>query len=169
MADFIVGSQTAVFSLAEAKRGILPGGAGIQNMIRAVGSRRAKQLIFTGMPFSASQAYEWGVLNELVEAGGALDAAVKIAQNIVDAAPMSVRYGKLAASRGGEVDFHTGYALDLAAYNEAVKKPVFRARHLGRARFADRFSRIERSCPKCAAIFASFALDRSFRALLPSY
>ncbi len=39
---------------------------------------------------------------------------------IVDAAPMSVRYGKLAASRGGEVDFHTGYALDLAAYNVLV-------------------------------------------------
>jgi len=33
---------------------------------------------------------------------------------------MSVRYGKLAASRGGEVDFHTGYMLDLAAYNVLV-------------------------------------------------
>jgi enoyl-CoA hydratase len=120
MTDFIVGSQTAVFSLAEAKRGILPGGGGIQNMIRAVGSRRAKQLIFTGMQFSASQAFEWGVLNELVEAGAALDAAVKISHTILDAAPMSVRYGKLAASRGGEVDFHTGYALDLAAYNVLV-------------------------------------------------
>ena len=33
---------------------------------------------------------------------------------------MAVRYGKLAASRGGEVDFHTGYMLDLAAYNILV-------------------------------------------------
>jgi enoyl-CoA hydratase/carnithine racemase len=33
---------------------------------------------------------------------------------------MAVHYAKLAASRGGEVDFHTGYALDIAAYNVLV-------------------------------------------------
>ena len=33
---------------------------------------------------------------------------------------MSVRYAKLAATRGGEVDFHTGYMLDIAAYNVLV-------------------------------------------------
>ena len=82
--------------------------------------RRAKQLIFTGDPFGAAEAAAWGMVNEVVEAGQALAAAVGIARRIVAAAPMSVRYAKLAASRGGEVDFHTGYMLDIAAYNGLV-------------------------------------------------
>jgi enoyl-CoA hydratase len=120
MADFVVASETAVFSLAEVKRGILPGGGGVQNLVRAAGMRRAKQLLFTGDKFSGAEAAEWGVVNELTPPGDALAAATRIARRIVEAAPMSVRYVKLSASRGGEVDFHTGYAMDIAAYNVLV-------------------------------------------------
>ena len=120
MADFIIATKSAVFSLAEVTRGIMPGGGGIQNLVRAAGMRRAKQLIFTGDPFSASEAFDWGVINELVEAGQSLSASIAIARRIVAAAPMSVRYAKLSASRGGEVDFHTGYMMDIAAYNVLV-------------------------------------------------
>ena len=82
--------------------------------------RRAKQLLFTGASFDAEQALQWGLVNEVVEPGQALARAMAIGQEIVAAAPLSVRYTKLAATRGGEVDFHTGYALDLAAYNVLV-------------------------------------------------
>ena len=120
MADFIVAGKDATFSLPEAKRGIMPGGGGIQNLVRTAGMGRAKQLLFTADAFSAGQALEWKVVNEVVETGDALAAAVGIAQRIVKAAPLSVRYAKLSASRGGEVDFHTGYMLDIAAYNVLV-------------------------------------------------
>lgn len=120
MCDFIIASETSVFSLPEVKRGILPGGGGVQNLVRAAGMRRAKQLLYTGASFTAQQALQWGMVNELTEPGRALEQALQIARQIVQAAPMSVRYVKLAASRGGEVDFHTGYMLDLAAYNVLV-------------------------------------------------
>ncbi|MES2537115.1 MAG: enoyl-CoA hydratase-related protein [Pseudomonadota bacterium] len=120
MTDFIVASEAATFSLAEVKRGILPGGGGVQNLVRAAGMRRAKQLLYTGDKFSGTEAAAWGVVNELTAAGGAVAAALAIARRIVEAAPMSVRYTKLSASRGGEVDFHTGYAMDIAAYNVLV-------------------------------------------------
>ncbi len=120
MCDFIIASQASVFSLPEVKRGILPGGGGVQNLVRAVGMRQAKQLLYTGASFTAQQALQWGMVNELTEPGRAREQALQIARQIVQAAPMSVRYVKLAASRGGEVDFHTGYMLDLAAYNVLV-------------------------------------------------
>ncbi len=120
MTDFIVAAQSATFSLPEIRRGIMPGGGGIQNLVRAAGMRRAKQLLFTGDAFDAAQAFEWGVVNQLVEPGQALAATVAIARRIAEAAPMSVRYAKLSASRGGEVDFHTGYMLDIAGYNVLV-------------------------------------------------
>ena len=120
MCDFIIASRSAQFSLPEVKRGILPGGGGVQNLVRAAGMRRAKQLLFTGGGFKAEQALAWGMVNEIVDAGGSVARAIEIAHEIVAAAPMSVRYVKLAAARGGEVDFHTGYMLDLAAYNVLV-------------------------------------------------
>ena len=97
----------------------MPGG-GIQNLVRAVGGRRAKQLLLTARRFSAEQASVWGMVTTLADTGQALAAAVAEAREIALAAPMSVHYAKLAASRGGEVDFHTGYALDIAAYNVLV-------------------------------------------------
>lgn len=120
MADFIVAGRGATFSLPEVKRGIMPGGGGIQNLVRSAGMRRAKQLLFTADAFPVEEALEWNIVNEVVEAGGALAAAVAVAGRIAKAAPLSVRYAKLAASRGGEVDFHTGYMLDIAAYNVLV-------------------------------------------------
>lgn len=120
MADFIVASREAIFSLPEAKRGILAGGGGPQNLVRAAGARRAKQLLFTGDRFTSQEAEQWGVVNEIVQPGSALAAAVGIARRIATSAPLSVRYTKLAASRGSEVDFHTGYALDIASYNVLV-------------------------------------------------
>lgn len=120
MCDWIVAARTAVFSLPEVRRGIMPGGGGIQNLVRAVGGRRAKQLLLTARRFSADQASAWGMVTTLADAGQALAAAVVEAGEVVLGAPMSVHYAKLAASRGGEVDFHSGYALDIAAYNVLV-------------------------------------------------
>lgn len=120
MADFIIASRSATFSLAEVRRGIMPGGGGIQNLVRSAGMRMAKQWLFTGDPFDAAKALEARVVNDVVPPGESLAAAVALAKRITAAAPMSVRYVKLAASRGGEVDFHTGYALDIAAYNVLV-------------------------------------------------
>jgi enoyl-CoA hydratase len=120
MCDWIVASRTAVFSLPEVRRGIMPGGGGIQNLVRAVGMRRAKQLLLTARRFSGEEAASWGMVSMLVEPGQALNAAIADARDIALAAPLSVQYAKLAASRGGEVDFHSGYALDIAAYNVLV-------------------------------------------------
>mgnify|MGYP003472109312 FL=1 len=120
MCDYIVASRSAVFSLPEVRRGIMPGGGGVQNLVRAIGARRAKQLLLTARRFSAEQAAEWDMVTTLAEPGQALTVAVADAREIVLAAPLAVHYAKLAASRGGEVDFHTGYALDIAAYNVLV-------------------------------------------------
>lgn len=120
MCDWIVAARTAAFSLPEVRRGIMPGGGGIQNLVRAVGGRRAKQLLLTARRFSAEQASAWGMVTSLAEPGQALAAAVAEAREIVLAAPMAAHYVKVAASRGGEVDFHSGYALDIAAYNVLV-------------------------------------------------
>ena len=63
--DFAYAAQSARFALTEVTLGILPGACGTQNLPRAVGVRRAKELILTGAPFTAEQALEWGIVNKV--------------------------------------------------------------------------------------------------------
>ena len=48
MADFAYAADTARFAQTEVKLGIIPGAGGTQNLARAVGERRAKDLILSG-------------------------------------------------------------------------------------------------------------------------
>lgn len=117
MTDFIVASQTAHFALPEMRLGIMPGGGGVQNLSRAIGVRQAKRYLLTGDPILAEQALQWGLVTEVTAPGQARAKAVEIGRRIASGAPLATRAVKMAASRGVEVDFHTGYALDIAAYN----------------------------------------------------
>ena len=51
--------------MTEVTLGIMPGAAGTQNMPRAVGVRRAMEVILTGMPLSAAEALEYGLVNSV--------------------------------------------------------------------------------------------------------
>ncbi len=54
--DFIYAAEHAKFALTEVTLGIMPGAAGTQNLPRAVGTRRAKEIILTGTPFGTAEA-----------------------------------------------------------------------------------------------------------------
>ena len=61
--DFIYASASARFALTEVTLGIMPGGGGTQTLPRAVGERRAKELILTGKPFTAAQARDLSLIH----------------------------------------------------------------------------------------------------------
>lgn len=121
MCDFIIGDETCDIALPEVRRGFLPGGGGLQNLTRAIGLRRAKQLLYTGARVNARHAHEWGILNECVAAGGHLPRALELAREIARSAPMAIRTAKVALQQGADCDFRSGYALDLAFHNMLVR------------------------------------------------
>lgn len=118
--DFIIASETAVFAMSEIKRGIIPGAGGPQNLARAIGPRRAKEILYTGRKMDAALAYEWGMINKIVPKGEAVQEALKIAENIVDSAPLAVKAVKTSINKGYDVDFETAYTLDLTSYYHLV-------------------------------------------------
>jgi enoyl-CoA hydratase/carnithine racemase len=119
-ADFAYGASTARFALTEVTIGIMPGGGGTQTLPRAVGPRRAKELILTGRPFGAAEALEWGVLNRVCEPADLLPAARDTARAIAGNAPLSVRQAKKSIQYGLQVDLHTGLRFEVEAYNRMV-------------------------------------------------
>lgn len=63
--DFIYASEKAVFGLPEITLGIIPGFGGTQRLSRIVGTNMAKELIFTGRTFPASDAKIYGIVNRV--------------------------------------------------------------------------------------------------------
>jgi enoyl-CoA hydratase len=118
--DFLYAAETARFALTEVTLGIMPGGGGTQTLPRAVGERRAKELILTGKPFSAKEAQAWGLVNEVFPLAELLREALATASRIARNAPISVRQAKLSIHRGLQSSLRDGLALEIEAYNRMV-------------------------------------------------
>jgi enoyl-CoA hydratase/carnithine racemase len=141
--DFIYAARSARLALTEVTLGIMPGSGGTQNLARAVGERRAKELILSGLPFTAEQAEAWGLVNRVVEPAELLEATLAIARRIAGNGPIAVRQAKQAIHRGLQMSLWDGLAFEIEAYNRLVptedrregvaafnerRKPVFRGR-----------------------------------------
>jgi enoyl-CoA hydratase/carnithine racemase len=120
MCDFIYAVRTARFAFTEVSLGILPGAGGTQNLPRAVGERRAKEIIMTARPFSAEEAVAWGLVNRLCEPGEVLPAALDTAGAIAANAPLAVKQVKKAIRYGGQMEIRTAYRFEVEAYNQLV-------------------------------------------------
>src|SRR5579864_7338027 len=118
--DFLYAAEGARFALTEVTLGIMPGAGGTQNLPRAVGERRAKEIILTGRPFSAGEAFEWGMVNRLCAAERLIDETMETARRIADNAPISVRQAKHAIHYGLQMDLTSGMMFEIEAYNRMV-------------------------------------------------
>jgi enoyl-CoA hydratase/carnithine racemase len=118
--DFIYAAQSARFALTEVTLGIMPGAAGTQNLPRAVGVRRAKELVLTGMPFTAEEAYAWGMVNKVCADAELMNEVMATARRIAANAPVSARQAKKALDKATELDRASGYAFEIEAYNRTV-------------------------------------------------
>jgi enoyl-CoA hydratase/carnithine racemase len=118
--DFAYASDTATFAQTEVKLGIIPGAGGTQNLPRAIGKARAMELILTGKPFSAAEAYEWGLINAVYSGDKLRDAALETASVIAANGPIATRQSKQAIYRGMQMSVMDGIAFEIEAYNRAI-------------------------------------------------
>ena len=109
--DFIYAAKNARFALSEVSLGIMPGGCGTQNLPRAVGERRAKELILTAQPFTAEEGAQWGLVSRVCDK--VLDDALATARRIAANAPLAVQAMKRLYRHGLTEDFssHTHHVL----------------------------------------------------------
>jgi enoyl-CoA hydratase/carnithine racemase len=118
--DFIYAASSARFALPEVTRGIMPGGGGTQNLPRAVGERRAKELILSGRPFTAQEAQDWGLVNEVCAPGDLMPRVLDVARTICRNAPIAVRQAKKAIHHGLQTDLTSGLMIEVQAYERMI-------------------------------------------------
>ena len=119
-ADFIYASSNARFALTEVTLGIIPGAMGTQNLPHAVGERRAKEIILTGLPFGAEEALAWGLVNRICAPAQLMPDALATATRIAGNAPLSVIQAKKSMAIATQVDRMNGFQFELEAYNQLV-------------------------------------------------
>lgn len=82
--DVLICSTNARFADTHARVGITPGWGLSQKLSRAIGPYRAKELSLTGNFLDAAKAYEWGLINRVVEPAELMPAALKLAAQMAD-------------------------------------------------------------------------------------
>ena len=118
--DFAYVAEGAKFAQTEVKFGIIPGAGGTQTLARAIGERRAKELILTGQVFDADQALDWGLANAIYPLKELMPAALATAQTLAENAPIAVRQAKQAIGKGRQMSLADGLSFEIEAYNRTI-------------------------------------------------
>ena len=118
--DFIYASDDATFGLPEVTLGLIPGFGGTQRLARAVGTRRAKEMILSGQPISAEDARTMGLVNRVVEGNLLLETCLEVASRISHNAPEAVKQAKGSINDGIDRGLSDGLELENKAFGRVL-------------------------------------------------
>lgn len=119
-ADLVIAAEDARFCLPEIKRGIMPGMGGTQFLARALGPRRAMELLLEGREIGAAEAVSLGLANRAVPPADLMDEALRTARQIAASPPLAVRAIVRSARAGAGTDMATGLAYELALHQRLM-------------------------------------------------
>ena len=110
--DIRVASENATFSLAEVKRGVIPGNGGTQRALCQLPHAIAMEMLLTGDAIDAATAARWGLVNRVVPRERLIDTALDYARRIAANAPLAVQAAKELALRSRDMDLATGLRVE---------------------------------------------------------
>jgi enoyl-CoA hydratase len=114
--DIRIAEEQALIGQPEVGLGIIPGAGGTQMLPRLIPLGIAKRLLFTGERIGAREALRIGLVDDVVETGGALAAAVRLAEKINANAPRAVTAAKRAVTLGVQMSLADGLRLEASLF-----------------------------------------------------
>ena len=116
-ADLVVAAEGTRFVTAFAALGLSGDGGGTWHLPRLIGARRAAQAYLRNTPIEATEALEWGLINEIVPADGLRERATALAVELADG-PTSGFATMRALLRDS---WHNDLSTQLLAETEGIK------------------------------------------------
>ncbi len=110
--DIRVISDAATIGLPEIRFGALPAGGGTQRLPRLVGTGAAKEMIFSGLPWTAEEAFRIGLVNRVAPAAQLMSACEEMARVYIERAAYALKTAKALVNRGIELPLKEGIALE---------------------------------------------------------
>ena len=101
--DLIVAASSAIFSLPEVKRGIVPVAGCLPRLARIIGLQRTMDLVLTGRNVSATTLHEWGLVSRVVDSSvDVVHAALDIAEVMCKNSPDALIVGRMGVRMSWE-------------------------------------------------------------------
>jgi enoyl-CoA hydratase len=114
--DVIIAGESAQLGQPEVRVGIMPGAGGTQRLTRAVGKFHAMRLCLTGRPISATEAYQIGLVSQVVPDAEVVDAALEMARDLARLPPLALMQIKEAILAGQDASLEAGLMLERKAF-----------------------------------------------------
>ena len=121
--DFIIASDNAIFGQPEAMLGLAAGGGSPALLPRLLPPGKALQMLMTGDPITAQEAYRLGMVNELYSQADLMDAAHRIAEKIASNSPTAVQAVKQAVKMGEGQPIEQAIAIMMEAHWRSAVHP----------------------------------------------
>lgn len=118
--DIRIAERSATFGLPEAKIGLIAGAGSTVRLKRQIPYTKAMEMILTGEPLTAEEAYHFGLVGHLVDDGAGLDKARAIAERVAANGPLAVRNAKAAVIASGWLEEETARAIERRLVTEVI-------------------------------------------------
>ena len=107
--DMSVASEDAKFGQVGPRVGSIPIWGACQLLARYVGERKAREMVYTCRLYTAQQALEMGLINQVCPADKLDEEVERLCNEILDKSPQSIRIAKLALNAGSDQEFYSSY------------------------------------------------------------
>jgi enoyl-CoA hydratase/carnithine racemase len=114
--DIRVAATSALFGQPEINLGIIPGFGGTQRLPRLVGAAKALEMNLLGEPISATEAFEVGLVNRVVEDEDLFDVAMAYGRKAAGQAPIALEQIKRVSGHG---DLDAGLSIEVDGFLNA--------------------------------------------------
>jgi E-phenylitaconyl-CoA hydratase len=111
-----IASENATFGAPEVRVGSMPGGGATQRLIRQLPMAIAAKMLFTGERIDARQALQWGLVSDVVPLADLIPTAERIANQIAEGAPLSLKAIKTAIQEGQSLPIEKGLLVERFLY-----------------------------------------------------
>ena len=118
--DLRVAADDCLFAIPEARLGLVADVGGTTRLCRTVGPARAKDMLMTARSLDAAEALQWGLVNRVVPAAELKSAAIALANQIAENAPLAVGLAKLIVDQGDGLDKQTQMAIERWAQSQLI-------------------------------------------------
>ena len=113
----IMSEGNFLIGLPETSVGILPGGGGTQRLSRLIGSSRALDLILHAKLLSPKEAYNLGIINELVSEDSFNQKLIAYREDLSNRAPIALQQVKKIIHQGLEMSLEESLLIEQKAFN----------------------------------------------------
>jgi enoyl-CoA hydratase/carnithine racemase len=124
--DIRIAAENATFGFPEINLGLIPGWGGTQRLPRAIPLAKAAEMLTSGRPIDANEAYRIGLVNKVVPAAELMAEARKMAETLLKPAPLAARAAKQAMMQGLNTTLLNGLEIEYQLEKYVTKSEDFK-------------------------------------------